>query len=63
MKKREFEQLKTELESTFADRPAYRNIWYLLGYITGSVGTEFKEKAYTESQLKELIDLIQYEEV
>lgn len=59
MKQKEFKQLKTQLEKNFAENARNRNVWYLVGYLTGGAGVG-KERIYTETQLKELFDMVAY---
>lgn len=61
MKKDEFEELKDEvrgcIEQWKHDGVEKQYIIHrVIGYLTGSVGTEY-ERTYTERQLKELLDL------
>ena len=64
MKQQEFEQMKAMLEETFTEKPIRKNIWFLLGFLTGRTGEDgAKERTYTETQLKELIELVRPQEV
>lgn len=59
MKQQEFEQMKAMLEEFFIEKPIHKDIWFLLGFLTGNVGEGYvKERTYTETQLKELIELV-----
>lgn len=64
MKKQEFNQMKTMLEEDFIENPTRKNIWFLMGFLTGRVGEDCaEERTYTETQLSELIDLVRSREV
>lgn len=61
MNQKEFEQLKAQLEKIFAENEIYRNVWSLIGYLTACADMEgMEERIYTESQLKELFDMVMY---
>lgn len=60
MKQKEFEQLKAKLEKSFTENTIKRNVWYLIGYLTAGAGTGVEERVYTETQLKELFDMVAY---
>ncbi len=63
MEKEKFEQLKAQVKKLFGAQPDGSNIYYLIGYITALAGIEGAERTYTESQLKELVDLVMPGEV
>ena len=59
MKQQELKHMKAILEEHFAKNPGDKNIQFLLEYLTINAGKDYaKERTYTETQLKKLIELV-----